>query len=359
MTTFATRSNGSLIPADHVLEEIRKEIAVPLPVLKEAKRRRDLVLEIAMLHDAARDSFASGSIAHGTENRRLGDADCGIKVDRRYEAFRILGPDAPENKGPEDFIWMFSEFILPRLRRKYPAAEVNLDGNRAIKFELNETVDFDDWGPVDPFVELIVGLERRDAPGIWIPNRREQGWDPADPQHHTYLMTKKDPRDLSIHRAQMVRFGKRAVKRDGAQGRRQVMCSWNLSALGLEIVEEVRTPSEGLLNYLAGSAISIAGGLTEDPAEAVEEPIALPEGVTCEMAAARLTEMATIVEAARAAASKGGARAELDPLFGHEIEEIRKRERSGLKRASLRGDAPAIAAGLGASTYKPTRSGGA
>ena len=40
MTTFPARSNGSLIPADHVLKEIRKEIAVPLPVLREAKRRR-------------------------------------------------------------------------------------------------------------------------------------------------------------------------------------------------------------------------------------------------------------------------------------------------------------------------------
>lgn len=122
MSTFATRAHGSSAPADDVLGEILREIAVPVNVLKEAKDRRNLVLQIAMKHEAARAWFYSGSIAHGTENSPLGDADCGLKVNRRFEAFRIFGPDAPEGRGPEEFVVMFADFILPRLRATYPQA---------------------------------------------------------------------------------------------------------------------------------------------------------------------------------------------------------------------------------------------
>lgn len=360
MSTLATRSTGSSIPADDVLGDILKEIAVPIDVLKEAKSRRNLVLEIAMKHEAARAWFFSGSIAHGTENSPLGDADCGLKVNRRFEALRSFGPDAPEGKGPEEVIVMFAEFILPRLRIRYPQAEVNLDGNRAIKFEFNEQVEFDDWGPVDPVVELVVGLERRDGPGIWIPNRRERGWDPADPEYHTSLMTKKDPRDLRVHRAHLVRLGKRAVKRDDVvEGRVQVMCSWNLSALALDLVDGIRPISEGLLAFLRGGATEIAVHLTEDPAVAVEDPIELPLGVTNEMASARLHEMADSVAAALRASSRGGARAHLEELFGPEVEAIRAREHSGLLRASRNADGVALAGALGLPEgQKMTRSDG-
>src|SRR5215469_4208238 len=177
---MSSSSVGARVPADAALDEILREISVPLAVLEEARRRRDRVLVIAEEHDAAHDGagFASGSVAHGTANQPLEDADCGIKVNRRFEAFRVFGPDAAEDRGPEVFIKLFSEFVLPQLRRRYPSAEVDLSGNRAIKFLINETVEIDEWGPVDPYVELIVGLDRVDAPGIWIPNRRRNGWDP-------------------------------------------------------------------------------------------------------------------------------------------------------------------------------------
>jgi hypothetical protein len=48
VSTLATRSTGSSIPADLVLGDILKEIAVPNDVLEEAKRRRNVVLQIAM-----------------------------------------------------------------------------------------------------------------------------------------------------------------------------------------------------------------------------------------------------------------------------------------------------------------------
>lgn len=316
-----------------------------------------------MQHAAARDRYVSGSVAHGTQNKPLEDTDCGLKIDRRYEEFRAFGPDAPGGgKGPEEFIRMFAAFIEPRLRaRGYPRAEVNLDGNRAIKFEFNERVDIDDWGPVDPYVDLIVGLARADGRGLWIPNRRRNGWDPADPEHHTWLMTKRDGRSPRVHRAQLLRLAKRAVKRDVVvDGRVKVMCSWNLSALALELVEEPAPLAEGLAALFAGASSEIGIGLTEDPSPVIDEPIELPEGVTLDMASRRLEEMANVVEAALAARSIAGARAELEALYGEEIEAIRSRESDGLRTAYGKRDGAALGAALGLpGAQKVTRSHGA
>jgi len=265
MATPTARTAESTSAAKAALEDILAEIAVPQAVLDEAKVRRNLVLEIAMEHDATRARYVSGSVAHGTHNRPLEDTDCGIKVNRRFEAFRVYGPDG-DGRGPEEFIQLFAGFVLLRLRQRgYPNAEVNLDGNRAIKLEFNERVEIDDWGPVDPYVDLIVGLARR-AGGLWIPNRRRQGWDPAHPQHHTWLMTERDPKRLRVHRAHLLRLAKRAVKRDDvAPGRTKVMHSWNLSALALDVVERTESLGTDLAGFFADASTAIAAGLTDDP----------------------------------------------------------------------------------------------
>jgi len=351
------------VPADAALDEILHEISVPMGVLEEARRRRDRVLAIAEEHDAARDQagFASGSVAHGTTNRPLEDADCGIKVNRRFEAFRVFGPDAAEDRGPEGFIKLFSEFVLPRLRHRYPNAEVDLGGNRAIKFLINETVEIDEWGPVDPYVELIVGLDRVDAPGIWIPNRRRGGWDPADPELHTEMMVMRHPEALRVLRAHVLRLSKRAVKRDAANGGVGVMCSWNLSALALELITETDPLGSALHSFLTRASASIGAGLTEDPAAAVVQPIALPDGVTRQMASQRLAEMAAVVQRAVAACRKAGARAELAAIFGPEIEAIRESEARRARDAFKHGNGRAVASALGLplAVQKPTRSHGA
>jgi hypothetical protein len=355
MTTSTTQMQASA--GDAALDEILREIAVPAAVLDEAKRRRNLVLEAAMEHQAARAPYVSGSVAHGTENKPLEDADCGVKINRRYEEFRAFGPDAEgAGKGPEDFVQIFADFVLPRVHsRGYPHAELDLSGNRAIKVEFNEPVEFDEWGVVDPYVDLIIGLARADG-GLWIPNRRINWWDPADPELHTELMTERRPKPLRVFRAHLLRLTKRAVKRDGAQGRTKVMCSWNISALGLELVEETAPLAAGLAEFLDAAAYSIADALTEDPSPVIDEPIALPDGVTNAMAARRLHEMAATVHAAAGAASKQGAMAHLAGLFGAEIEAIRQREDRTLRS----GDPAAVAGVLGVTEpLKKTRSDGA
>lgn len=352
-------------PGDEVVESILREIAVRAEVLEEAKRRRNTVCDLAMSHQAARDTWFSGSIAHGTHNAPLGDADCGVMVDRRFEAFRAFGPDAQNGgKGPEDFIQSFSGFIAPLLAEAgYPRATIDLSGNRAIKVEFNEPIEFDDLGVVDPFVDLIIGLERREGPGVWIPNRRRGGWDPAHPQRHTELMTQCDPDVLVVHRAHLIRLGKRAVKRDGQRNGTPAMCSWNLSALALGLVEEKAPIATALADMLAGAAVSIERELTDDPA-GVSGRIRLPDGMTQERAAERLAWMASTVRAAAAAGSVFEARRLLVPLFGVEIDTIREREVSSVRRqplndALLRRDAAGVTAAIGAAeTLKSTRSHG-
>lgn len=357
MASQETRTNV----AEGVLRNVLDEIAVPKAVLAEARRRRDLVLEIAEAHPAGRARYASGSVAHGSANKPLEDADGGVKINRTYEAFRAFGPDG-EGKGPEAFIQTFATFIEPRLRAAgYPRAAVNLEGNRAIKLEFNDTVEIDEWGPVDSYVDLIVGLARAEGSGLWIPNRAEDDWDPADPERHTWLMTERDAKPLRVHRVHLVRLAKRAIKRDElVPGRSKVLCSWNVSALALEAVEAPGDLATGLADLFAYASESIAAGLTNDPSPVVEEPIALPDGITREMAAARLREMADIVHAANRARSAPGAREELAALFGDEIKAIREREREGLNAALRRGAGAQVGGAVGVpSVLPPTRSGGA
>lgn len=347
-------------PGDEALEEILGQIAVPKDVLAEAKARRNLVCELAMRHPAARATWYSGSIAHGTHNSPLGDADCGVMVDRRSVEFRAYGPDAEgTGLGPEMFIQSFAEMVLPELRGAgYPDADADLSGNRAIKFKFNSRVDFGDLGEVDPYVDLIVGLDRRDVPGIWIPNRRKNGWDAAHPQKHTELMTARDPQELVVHRAHLIRLGKRAIKREGQEPYVPAMCSWNFSALGLEHVSEREPLATAMAALLADASASIAAGLTEDPA-GVADPIALPNGVTNEQSAGRLAQMARIVHAAGGAPSLTEARRILSALFGVEIDEIRARHQSVTRSSPLNpalrsGDAAAVGAALGVPELRKT-----
>jgi hypothetical protein len=352
-------------PGDQVITEVLREIMVPAPHLTEAKRRRGVVCDLAMGHAAARGRWFSGSIAHGTHNAPLDDADCGVMIDRRFKEFRDYGPDAGAGgQGPEAFVQSFAGFIEPLLAAQgYPRATIDLSGNRAIKIEFNEPVDLDELGIVDPFVDLIIGLERQNGPGVWIPNRRRRGWDPAHPERHTQLMT-SGKRELIVHRAHVIRLQKRAIKRDGLQTGSDVMCSWNVSALALANVTERIAIAAAVADALRAASASIASQLTDDPA-GVAGPIKLPDDVSQPQAAQRLGEMAAIVAQAAAATSTHEARRLLEPLFGVEIDNIRSRERNEVTRHPLNQalrdhNYAAVTGVLGASSLmKPARSHGA
>lgn len=75
---------------NELFEEARGRIAVPVKVLKEARKRRDEIRGIVGEEFGTLRTFGSDSLAHGTQNDPLNDADAGVVLDQRvYEG---LGP---------------------------------------------------------------------------------------------------------------------------------------------------------------------------------------------------------------------------------------------------------------------------
>ena len=326
--------------ASTVLDLILGEISVAFPVIREARKRRDAVLEIARGLSIVRGRYSSGSVAYGTANRPLEDADGGVKINRRLADMREFGPDAPGGLAPDQLMGFFGEYIVQRLRAgSYPDATVDVDGKRAVKFELHSPVEFDELDePVDPYVDFIIGLARVAGQGLWIPNRSvPAGWDIADPEHHLQVMNHRPTRDLRVHRAHVIRLAKRAIKRDSTIGRIPALCSWNVSALAITLIRttEISLP-DSLALFFGAAATEIATGLTPDPSPVVD-PIDLPHGFTNATAARRLAEMA---EHAREAAQARSVPAARLPTPSSTV-------RRSTRSASMRLVAPPSAAGSG------------
>ncbi|MEZ5182210.1 MAG: hypothetical protein R2702_10105 [Acidimicrobiales bacterium] len=85
--------------------------------------------------------------------------------------------------------------------------------------------------PDGPSVDLIVGLTRKDAPGLWIPNLNSGSWDASIPGD-TELLT-AEPKSLRVARARAIRLAKAWNKQPTQPG----LCSFNLEALALAAVE--------------------------------------------------------------------------------------------------------------------------
>jgi hypothetical protein len=332
---MANPSRGSA--ASEVLGAILKEISVPLPVLEEARARRNRVLEIAASSPVVRARFSSGSVAYGTANSPLEDADGGVRIDRRLPDMREFGPDAPGGgleAGP--LMEYFGDYVLQRLwAGDYPKATADLSGKRAVRFDFHTPVDFDELeGPVDPYVHFIVGLVRVGARGLWIPNREVPlGWDVADPEHHLEVMNRHNRRDLRVRRAHVIRLTKRAIKYDETP----IMCSWNVSALAVEIVTDVEsTLPDALADFLTTASRDIARRLTPDPSPVVDR-IELPDNITHDLAATRLSQMARHAREAAVATDAATVRRAYSRLYGPELDAIRTRDAQTLARAAATG----------------------
>jgi hypothetical protein len=112
-----------------------------------------------------------------------------------------------------------------------------------------------------------VGLERREAPGLWIPNTEAERWDPSAPEKHTQLLTAK-PKDLRVVRARAIRLAKAENKRAG----RPPLCSFNLEAFAWMFVEQGMAEPDALLALWTDGADDLERRLTPDPA-GVSTPI--------------------------------------------------------------------------------------
>lgn len=251
---------------DDFLNDIRAQLAPDDAVLKEARERRDTVRNAAMSFRGAQRSFASGSLAHGTANcpihlRDKGlDADGGVVLNRTY--YPNLGPDSNAGEGPNDIVTAVRDHVGPVVRKTYPKAKLSIT-KRAIFITIGEPLP----GGEDPTVDLVVGLQRREAEGLWIPNTEQHRWDASHPEKHTDLLT-ADPKQLRVTRARAIRLAKAENKRAGVPP----VCSFNLEAFGLMFVQPGIGQAQALLAMWEEGASDLARRLTPDPAE-VSGPI--------------------------------------------------------------------------------------
>lgn len=327
--------------AGQVLTDVRRQIAVDDDILSETKARRNVVKRIARIFPGALKTFDSGSVAHGTVNRPVSDADCGLVLDRR--TYPKLGPDG-DDEPPNDVVWNVAVHVLAGVLEEYPDATCRVC-KRAILIEFHEPLDDEQ----DPSVDLIVALTKADGDGRWIPNTEAHDWDASDPEQHTTLLNGPDTA-TRVHRARVIRLAKAAVKQDETP----VVTSFNIEALALDHVDADSTIAEGLRDLLLDGADALYEGLTLDPAE-VSDPIKLPDGIARGAAVGRLRELGDAVSRAVEAYSLEDAEDALAAAYPDFVESGGGARSLGdaLRRRRLTQISAAF--GAGAADLKPSR----
>lgn len=257
-----------------VLNEVRAAIAANDDVLKEARDRRNLVTEASRSLGGTLRTFRSGSLAHGTVNAPVDDADSGVVLDRR--SFPSLGPEGG-GEGPDDVVEELQRIVGDKARETYPNARAGTS-KRGLEVSFDQPIQ-----EQDPTVDLIVTLTRSEGEGLWIPNLEKNSWDASHPEKHTELFT-SGSRSLKAHRAHVIRL----AKAWNCEFDRPALSSFNISALAWELITDT---SLGLDHALAAwfsyAAAALAKGDTDDPA-GVSPPIKLLAGRST--AVARLEE---------------------------------------------------------------------
>lgn len=240
-----------MININGLFEQARKRIAVPDRVLKEARKRRDEIRKIVEEEFCALRSFGSGSVAHGTQNDPLNDADGGVVLDRN-----VYGDLGPDGEGPCRKVEEVRTILRERLKEDYPNARFYTGGHRAIRINFMEPIQ--DEGE-NFTVDLIIAIRRAEG-GLWIPDLDNDVWDASNPERHVELVVERNKKTDSNF-ARIIRLAKHANARNG-----KTICSFNVVALGLQAIKEKVSLPEGLALLLREAADSLSEGLTDDPA---------------------------------------------------------------------------------------------
>lgn len=254
------------------LEDVEKQISADDVALDEARRRRKEVLGICGTFGGVLGTFGSGSVAMGVVNDPVEDADGGMTLDRRL--YPKLGPDGG-GETPLQVVADLHSLVGPAIREIWPKATVH-DMKRGITVKMHAPL----WTGADPYVDVVVAMNRKDAPGLWIPNMSAGRWDPSHPQCHVELMI-SGTRALRRTRARVVRLAK-AWNKQYAQ---PALSSFNIVALALECVTASMPVDAALLVFFEHAATTLAVRRTDDPA-GVSGPIKLES--TKDVAVARL-----------------------------------------------------------------------
>ena len=241
------------------LESIRSEIAADPKSLREAANRLGTVLAAASRHPDALRTFCSGSLASRFMNRPVEDADGGLIIDRRKHP--SLGPDG-DGELPRKLVDDVHQLIRPLLVCRYPNIRIETM-KRGLLARFDEPLASGE----DPTVDMVIALNRVDAPGLWIPNLDRNRWDPSDPERHVELFT-SGWQELRQTRQGVARVAKAQAK----QYSEPAVCSFNIAALAWECTELAEPLDRALLRFYDYAATQLARHLTADPA-GVSEPI--------------------------------------------------------------------------------------
>lgn len=240
---------------NRLLDDVRAQIAPSDDTLAAARGRRDDALKAAKKFRGVLRTYNSGSIGHGTANDDT-DADCGVVLDRR--AYPDLGPDGG-GQGPSEIVERVRGLVRDELLLGYTNLKTWLS-KRAIVLDFNEPLGAGENAP-DPSVDLIVALTRKEAPGLWIPNRDSDSWDASHPERHTELLT-DPPLDVRRARTRIVRLVKAWNKQYSSPG----LSPFNIEALALEVITEAVSLGEAVTSWFEYAATEIEKADTDDPA---------------------------------------------------------------------------------------------
>lgn len=318
---------GAMGQTNTLLDEVRAEIAPSDETLRAARARRQLILDAAKTYPGFLRSYMSGSIAHGTANGDT-DADCGIVLDRR--TYPALGPDG-DDEGPSDIVESVRSHLRDALREDHADVSFRVT-KRAVMVKFNDPIAED----IDPHVDMIVALNRRDKPGLWIPNTETDGWDASDPETHTSLLTAGTRTDRAI-RARAVRLAKAWNNQYSKPG----LCSFNIEALALAALEDGESDlAQALAVLFSHAASDLRRRLTPDPA-GVSSAIKLK--LDRDVVVGRLDKAATNMTAALEADDGGDSDAVQDALaniFWNFVDAPAASDSKAATAQRLRGDIP-------------------
>jgi hypothetical protein len=288
------------------LEDVEKQVNADDAALDEARGRRREVLRICGTFGGVLGTYASGSVAMGVVNDPVEDADGGMILDRRQ--YPDLGPDGGGDT-PTEIVSALHDFVGPSIRETWPNATVH-DMKRGVTVRMHAPL----WTGADPYVDVVVAMNRKDAPGLWIPNLQAKRWDASHPQRHVELMN-TGSRALRRTRARIVRLAKAWNK----QYTNPALSSFNIVALALECITASMPIDDALLAFFEHASASLAIRRTEDPA-GVSGPIKLEQ--VKDIAIARLASARDHLAAAIAAGNDLDiVAAELHKVFWHYLPE--------------------------------------
>lgn len=239
---------------DIILQDVRRQCDAHPQALAEARARTALVRSSAMsVTYGALRHYASGSLAHHTQNHPISDGDAGIVLNRvNYPA---LGPDG-RGEAPDNVVEELCQMLGSKIRETYPKAHCGTS-KRGPKIWFGSPIDGQ-----DPTVDIVVALTRKDASGLWIPNLDKGTWEPSDPEKHATLLNAA-PTSLCCIRRKVIRL----LKAWNKQFSDPMISSFHLSVLALEFVKPGCSVAAALLEvFEQTSARMDKRQSTKDPA---------------------------------------------------------------------------------------------